>query len=390
VSGDKVDLNKLMGTTTTTTPAAPAAKDTAAKTTAPAASEPFAVPKNINLTLNAKVGNLKYDKVDYNNISGTLGIKDETVSMKDVKMQALDGTIALGGSYSTKLSKKKPDISLTYDVQNLDIQKTFFAYNTVQKLMPIGQFIAGKLTSKLTMNGKLGETMMPDLTTITGNGNLLLLEGVLNKFAPLEKLASALDISSLKAISLKDVKSHFDIADGKIFVKPFNVKVQDMDMEIGGKHGLDQSIDYVINMKVPREKLGSKANALVNTLATQANSKGIPVKISDVISFKVNMGGSITNPTVKTDLSGAGNSLADEMKDQAKELVEAKKAAVKDSLQSIKNQAKEEVKQEVKNQIAKQIFGQKDTTAIKDSTQKSTKDKAVDAVKGIKGLFKKN
>jgi hypothetical protein len=163
-----------------------------------------------------------------------------------------------------------------------------------------------------------------------------------------------------------------------------------MDMEIGGKHGLDQSIDYVINMKVPREKLGSKANALVNNLVTQASSKGIPVKVSDVISFKVNMGGSITNPTVKTDLSGAGNTLADEMKDQAKELVEAKKAAVKDSLQSIKNQAKEEVKQEVKNQIAKQIFGQKDTTATKDSAQKSTKDKAVDAVKGLKGLFKKN
>src|SRR5688572_19438371 len=143
-------------------------------------------------------------------------------------------------------------------------------------------------------------------------------------------------------------------------------------------------------MKVPREKLGSRANALVNNLATQASNKGIPVKISDVISFKVNMGGSITNPTVKTDLAGAGNTLADDMKDQAKELVEAKKAAVKDSLQSIKNQAKEEVKQEVKNQIAKQIFGQKDTTATNDSTQKSSKDKAKDAVKGLKGLFKKN
>jgi hypothetical protein len=390
VSADKVDLNKLMGTTTAT-PAAPAAKDTAATKATPAASEPFAVPKNINLTLNAKAGSVHYDKVDYNNISGTLGIKDETVSMKDVKMQALDGNIALGGSYSTKVSKKKPDISLTYDVQGLDIQKTFLAYNTVQKLMPIGQFIAGKLTSKLTMTGKLGETMMPDLSTITGNGNLLLLEGVLNKFAPLEKLASALDISSLKAISLKDVKSYFDVADGKIFVKPFNVKVQDMNMEIGGKHGLDQSIDYVINMKVPREKLGSKANALVNNLVTQATSKGIPVKVSDVISFKVNMGGTITNPTIKTDLSGAGNTLADDMKDQAKELVEAKKAAVKDSLQSIKNQAKEEVKQEVKNQIAKQIFGQKDTTATKDSAQKSTKQQLEEKGKNVlKGLFKKN
>src|SRR5687768_2304701 len=240
--------------------------------------------------------------------------------------------------------------------------------------------------------------MMPKLSTITGSGTLLLLQGVLNKFAPLEKLASALDISSLKAITLRDVKSYFDIADGKIFVKPFNVKVQDIDMEIGGKHGLDQSIDYVINMKVPREKLGSKANALVNNLATQASNKGIPIKVSDVISFKVNMGGSITNPTVKTDLSGAGNSLADEMKNQAQELLAAKKAAAdsakavainaaKDTLKSVKNQAV----QEAKNQLAKQIFGQKDTTATKDSTPaKSSRQKAEESVKGLfNGLKKK-
>jgi hypothetical protein len=275
-------------------------------------------------------------------------------------------------------------------VQNLDIQKTFMAFNTVQKLMPVGQFIAGKLTSKLTLTGKLGETMMPDLSTLTGSGSMLLLEGVLNKFAPLEKLASALDISSLKQITLKDVKSHFDVADGKVFIKPFNVKVQDVNMEIGGKHGLDQSLDYVINMQVPREKLGSKANSLVNNLVTQANSKGVPVKVSDVISFKVNMGGTITNPSVKTDLSGAGSSLADDMKDQAKELVEAKKQAAKDSLQAVKNQVKEEVKQEVKNQIAKQIFGQKDTTSTKDSAKRDVKQEAVDKGKSIiKGLFNK-
>jgi hypothetical protein len=398
VSADKIDLNKLMGATSASTTPAPATKDTVAATGSAPASEPFAVPKNINLTLNAKAGSVKYDKVDYNNITGTLQVKDETVGLKDVKMQALDGTIALGGSYSTKLSKKKPDISLTYDVQNLDIQKTFFAYNTVQKLMPVGKFIAGKLTSKLTMNGKLGETMMPDLSTITGNGSLLLLEGVLNKFAPLEKLAGALDIQSLKQISLKDVKSYFDVADGKVFVKPFNVKVQDVDMEIGGKHGLDQSIDYVINMKVPREKLGSKANALVNNLVTQASSKGIPLKVSDVISFKVNMGGSITNPTIKTDLAGSGSSLADEMKNQAQELIAAKKAAAdsakaaavsaaKDTLKSMKNQAV----QEAKNQLAKQIFGQKDTTSHKDSTPpKSNEQKAKESIKGLfDGLKKK-
>src|SRR6185503_8441050 len=111
------------------------------------------------------------------------------------KMQALDGNIGIGGSYSTRASKKKPDITLNYDVQNLDVQKTFFAYNTVQKLMPIGKFIAGKLTSKMTVKGKLGGDMMPDLNSLTGEGTLFLIQGFLSKFQPLEKMASTLNIA---------------------------------------------------------------------------------------------------------------------------------------------------------------------------------------------------
>lgn len=386
ISADKVDLNKLMGATSD-------APDTA--TAATSTTAPFAVPKNIQLTLNTKVDNVKYDKVDYSNINGGLQLKDETVALKDVKMNALGGSIAVNGSYSTKLSKTKPDISLAYDVQNLDVQKTFMAFNTVQKLMPIGKFIAGKLTSKMSMKGKLGEDMIPDLSTLTGDGTLFLLEGFLSKFQPLEKLASTLNINELQAISIKDIKNYFEFANGKVLVKPFNVKVKDMDMEIGGMHGLDQSLDYVMNLKVPRAKLGTKANQFVDNLASQASSKGVPVKLSDVINLKVNIGGSITSPAIKTDLKDAGSSLAQDMKAQANQFVEAKKAAAdsavaaakqatKDSIASAKNQ----VVKGLKDELGKQLSGQKDTTG--NGGTKDAKKGLEETGKGlINNIFKK-
>ena len=143
VSADKMNLNDWMGTDTATT--------TANTTTT---ATPFLVPANINLILNAKAGQVKYDKVTYNNVNGTLTLKDQIVKLQNVNTEALDGTIAFNGSYSTKANKKAPDISLTYDVKELSVQKTFLAFNTVQKLMPIGQYLDGKLTSKLTMTGR--------------------------------------------------------------------------------------------------------------------------------------------------------------------------------------------------------------------------------------------
>ncbi|MGZ8559902.1 MAG: hypothetical protein ACXWWC_16285, partial [Chitinophagaceae bacterium] len=376
VTADKMNLNNWMGT------------DTVTATSSDAASETFLVPANINFTINAKAGEVKYDKVDYKNINGVLVLNDQTVKLQNVKTEALEGTISFSGSYSTKTNKKEPDISMSYDVKNLDVQKAFFAFNTFQKLMPIGQFLDGKLNSQLTMNGNLNGNMMPDLSSLTGQGNLLLIEGVLKKFAPLEKLATVLQIDELKSITIKDIKNYIEFANGKVLVKPFNFKVKDIDMQIGGMHGFDQSIDYVVAMKLPRKYLGKQGNDLVNNLATQASNKGIPITLGETVNLNVKMGGSLTNPSIKTDLKEvAGDAVADikqQAVDFAKQKVDSVKHTLKDSARAVRDQVITDVKEDLKNRI----FGNKDS--VKTSNTDSTKKKAEQTLKNtVDGLFKK-
>jgi len=371
VSADKMNLNDWMGTDTTSA--------TTSSTTS-SSSEPFAVPANINLTVNAKADNVKYDKVDYKNINGTLLLADETVKLQNVKTDALDGTMTFNGSYSTKANKKDPVININYDVKDVSVQKAFYAFNTVQKLMPIGQFLDGKLHSQLSMTGNLLGNMMPDLNTLTGKGNLLLVEGLLKKFAPLEQLANALQIDHLKSISLKDVKQFIEFANGKVLVKPFNLKVQDIDMQIGGLHGFDQSIDYLIDMKVPRKYLGNKGNDLVNGLVAQATSKGIPVKLSDMVDLSVKMGGSLTNPSLKIDLQKVVGDATDQLKEQAKDFAQQKidsaKSRVKDTVSVLADKAKDK--------LLEQVFG-KDTTktSLPADSSKKKKDSTLNKLKNL-------
>jgi hypothetical protein len=370
VTADKINLNDWMGTDTVTTSSSPATTSS---------STPFLVPSNINLTINAKAGQVKYDKVNYNNINGTLALNDETVKLQNVKTEALDGTMTFNGSYSTKTNKKDPAININYDVKDVDVQQAFFSYNTIQKLMPIGQFLAGKLSSQLSMTGNLNSNMMPDLSSLTGKGNLLLIEGVLKKFAPLEKLANTLQIDELKSVTIKDIKNYIEFANGKILVKPFPLKVKDIEMQIGGMHGLDQSIDYVIQMKVPRKYLGTQGNNLLNNLAAQASSKGVPVKLGDVVDLNIKMGGSITNPSIKTDLKEVAGDAIKDMQQQAIDFAKAKtdsvKQTVKDSLTVVKNQVVSVLKDELKNKV----LGNKDS--VKTNNLDSTKKKAEQTIK---------
>ncbi|PZQ97268.1 MAG: hypothetical protein DI539_29975, partial [Flavobacterium psychrophilum] len=142
---------------------------------------------------------------------------------------------------------------------------------------------------------------------------------------------------------------------------------------------------------------GEKANQVVNNLASQASSKGIPVKLSDIINLKVNIGGSITSPSIKTDLKDAGSSLAQDIKDQANQFVEAKKAAAdsavaaakqatKDSIASAKNQ----VISGLKDELGKQLSGQKDSTGEKKDIKKGLEETGKGLINNILKKKKKD
>jgi hypothetical protein len=380
VAADNIDLNQWMGNSSTAA---------TTNTTPPENSKPFAVPKNLNIVLNTQVGNVLYDKVNYKNINGALLLSNEAVALKNVRTEALDGTMAINGSYSTLTSKTNPTITLTYDVKNLNVQKTFAAFNTIQKLAPIAQFIDGKLSSQLTMMGKLNEGMLPQLNSLTGNGNMFLIEGLLKKFAPLEKLAALVDIPYLDNISVKDVKNYITFANGKVAVKPFTLTIKDIEMEVGGMHGFDMSIDYIINLKIPRALMGAKGNALVNNLVAQVNSKGVPMQLSDKVTLQVKMGGTIKDPILSTNLKQSATSLAQELKQQTTDLVKQKvdsakttvTTAVKDTLANVKKQVVKDLGAELK----KKLFSSTDSAAAKDSTSgtKDTKKKIEESAKGL-------
>jgi hypothetical protein len=235
----------------------------------------------------------------------------------------------------------------------------------------------------------LKEDMFPDMNSLTGSGNMLLIEGVLQKFQPMEKLASTLSMDVLKDVSLRDIKTYFEFNNGKVLVKPFNLKIKDIDMQVGGTHGLDQNMDYLIGMKVPRKYLGTAGNNLVNGLAASANSKGIPVTLSDMIDLNIKMGGTINNPSIKTDLKQAAGDVSTQLKQQAATFVQQKadsaKQQVKDTLKVVKNQVISDVKQSVISSIT----GNKDS-ASKGTNLNDTKNKATETLKNtFGGLFKK-
>lgn len=380
LNADFVDVNKFMGTE-------PAPPET---TAAPAATDPFIVPANLDLELKTTVGRVKYDNLELIGLNGGMAIRNEAVTLKNITAKALDGTIGMTGSYSTKADKKNPDIAFSYSLIAVDVQKTFTTFNTVQKLMPSAKYISGKLSSQLTMTGKLTPAMSPDMNTLSGKGDMMLLGAKLSGHPVTDQLADKLKLSQFKSIALNDAKLFFEFMNGRVNVQPFKVKIgPDIEAEIAGSHGFDQTLNYGANVVVPRTILGSAGNAMVTGLLNQATAKGLPpVNIGDKVNFAVKITGTSTKPKVETDLKSSANNAVANAKEEIKKEIDKKvqevKAEVKDTVNAIKNQAVNEAKKELEKQLTGQGGGG-DSKKVEDKA----KEAADKAKEGLKGLFNK-
>ena len=199
-----------------------------------------------------------------------------------------------------------------------------------------------------------------------------------------------MQIDELKSVVLKDVKTYIEFANGKVLVKPFDVKVKDIDMQIAGTHGFDKSIDYIVEMKVPRKYIGAAGNNLINNLATQAGSQGIQVKPSDVVNLTLRIGGTLTSPTIKTDLKEAAGDAVKEMQQQVTDFAKAKADTVKQTVRDTLNSIKTEAVNDLKANLKSQVFGNKDSTTVSaDSTKKKTEQKIKNTLNGLFNKKKK-
>ncbi len=376
-TADNVDVNKFMGPPSPT-PAAKAAPSTQA----------YVVPSNLDVALNVTVGSVKYDNLLLTGVQGSLIVRNEIVNLKSVTGKALDGTLKIDGLYSTKTDKKNPDIAFDYSVANVDVQKTYTTIDMIKKMMPIGKYVSGKITSSLSMTGKLGPDMAPVMNTLSGKGELMLLNGVLSNFPVTDQLADKLHLTQFKTITLKDTKLFFSFENGRVTVQPYKVKIGELDAEIAGSNGFDQTINYGVNLSAPRSAMGSAANNMVSDLVNKAASKGIKANpIGDKINLAVKITGTTTSPKIETDLKNvvgdAVNNVKEEIKKEVEKKIDSVKTVVKDTVKAIKTQVVTQAKEELQKQL---LGGNKsDTAKKKNDILNNVGD---DAKKKLKGLFK--
>lgn len=391
---DKLDINEWMV----------ASEEPVEETSEEVAYEVVRIPENIDFKTSVSVDEIIYNDLSFKNAKGALNVEKGIVSFDETGMDVLNGAVGLSGTYNSVLEKPFFDLGLA--VKDISIPQSFQSVSMVQTFAPVAKNMSGLFNSNFSISGVLGEDFMPDLSSISGSGLIEVLEASLGNSNILSGLSGVTKLADVATATLDKVKMQAEIKDGKLFVKPFNVRLGDYQSQVSGSTGIDGNIDYTISMNVPSGKVGTQVNTLVSNLVGSQQSlvgQNLVINVGMTGSFlDPNFGiRSVTSEKGETYKEQVTNQVKAEVKaktDSVKQVAEDKVAAVKDSANTLVNAKKDSLavladslvnaKKDTLSTLAADKLGvNKDSV---DSKLKDVKDKAKGALKGLLKKKKKD
>lgn len=284
LKSNHMNLNDFM-TSTDTEEETEETPDTPSEDTGEEATGTLVIPKNIDFTMNVDMDEILFDSIVLNDLQGKLLVKDGTADMTNLSMRTMGGTAVMNGSYSTAQNETEPHLKASFALNALSFAQTFKELELVRQMAPIFENLNGNFSGKIAVDTRLDATMSPQLETLTANGSLRTRDLNLSGVDIIDKIAEATGRKELENLSAKDLNVDFTIENGRVRTKPFDIKMGGLTLNLNGTTGLDQTIDYAAQLKLPTTgnspistvdlKIGGKFSAPKITIDTQSMARQV-------------------------------------------------------------------------------------------------------------------
>ncbi|MCC5930510.1 MAG: AsmA family protein [Cyclobacteriaceae bacterium] len=345
--------------------------------------EVIEVPTNIDFEFSAEIGKIFYDNLSLNDAKGKLIVRDGIINMQDLRFGLLGGNIAMNGIYDPR-NPALPVFNYNMEITRLSIPSAFTSFSTVQKFAPFSQFMNGDFNSKFSINGVLGQDMMPKLETLTANGIIEIADAYMKQTRLVSGITSLTRMSSANEdLQIKDLLLSFGIKDGRASVRPFDLKIANQVATIDGSVGLDGSLRYAASTEVPAGVAGQLAG---NLLAGITGSQNLSADTK--LRFNIGIGGTYADP--KFSLLSVTTQDGQTVQQEVREEIRAEADRIRDEaevrVREEANRIAEEARDRAQPQIdsARQIIDEK-----VQQQQEELKKETEKAKEQLKDLFKR-
>lgn len=382
VKSDLLDLNEIRAAVPADAEAESADAEKPAEEAAAAPAQAIVVPKNLNLSLNAELKKVLFEKMVITDIAGEMSVAGGTLSLDRLGLQLFGGKASASGRYSTAADPAHPTLSLAASIAKASFPRTFEEIEAVRQLAPIFEKASGDYSLSIDMRTTLDAAMSPDLMSLTAQGELssenVSVEGV----EAFDKLADLLKNDKLRRIEARDLKIRFSIKDGRVTTEPFDLKMGDVNVNMSGTTGLDRTIDYTAKVTLPAGVggvLGAVNVGIGGTFTSPKITLGVQETVEQVVS-------NVVSEQIDNLTGGRGGLLSDDTQTRAAALREEAQRAGEKLVEAAETQRQKLVDAAAKKGALAKIAAEAAGDALVDEAKKQSKALLEEAEKQIQKL----
>lgn len=382
VKSDLLDLNEIRAAVPADAEAESAEAEKPAEEAAAAPAQAIVVPKNLNLSLNAELKKVLFEKMVITDIAGEMSVAGGTLSLDRLGLQLFGGKASASGRYSTAADPAHPTLSLAASIAKASFPRTFEEIEAVRQLAPIFEKASGDYSLSIDMRTTLDAAMSPDLMSLTAQGELssenVSVEGV----EAFDKLADLLKNDKLRRIEARDLKIRFSIKDGRVTTEPFDLKMGDVNVNMSGTTGLDRTIDYTAKVTLPAGVggvLGAVNVGIGGTFTSPKITLGVQETVEQVVS-------NVVSEQIDNLTGGRGGLLSDDTQTRAAALREEAQRAGEKLVVAAETQRQKLVDAAAKKGALAKIAAEAAGNALVDEAKKQSKALLEEAEKQIQKL----
>ena len=260
------------------------------------------IPENINFNMKLDMKKVIYEKIEVKNIAGMLRVSEGVAHLEDLSLNVIEGVITTTGTVDTRGEYAEVDVWL--DMTGVDIPSSYETFVTVERLAPMARYCQGTANVKMQYQSLLDASFNPLYESINAKGRINTHGLKLYNLNSFVRLSELLKSDKFRNMAPDEVNLEITVKEGRVMVDPFDMNFDDSKITVSGSHGIDLTMDYLLDMNIARSDMGEGANELMKGISALASGAGFQIPESDYVKVKAKITGTFNDPRITTDLRG--------------------------------------------------------------------------------------
>jgi len=320
------------------------------ETVADTGSFTLELPRNLVFDFESSIERLLYKPYELISAKAKVHYENQEIVFENLSANLLDGSMKMNGVFAA-LEDMPAALDMDFALTELDIPKAWETIDVLKQTVPVARQANGKMSAKFKVSTSLDAELSPLYETMQGGGSLTTSQLSISNLSSLQKLNTLLGTQQFDKMVTDGLNISFEFINGRVYQKPFNIKLGGQEAVVSGSTGFDQTIDFDVLFKVPYGNLGSSVQNGINELAGLTGN-AIAVNPDEKMQIKAKMTGTTTEPVVKIDYKDYASNLKKQIENQVNQKIEEEKEKLREQAKEEAEKILSEAQQRADNLIA--------------------------------------